>query len=116
MLVFSEETWKINRCSHALQFFWMIAIKLRLKVEIQVSVCDIAWWIISDFRFFVFLLMLKFLISFLSQLFGIGKRKPQLILLDHGLYRELNFHMRINYAALWKVHRYFFTLPVIYLI
>ncbi|XP_074564746.1 putative ABC1 protein At2g40090 isoform X2 [Curcuma longa] len=31
-----------------------------------------------------------------------GKKKPQLILLDHGLYRELNFSTRINYAALWK--------------
>ncbi|KAK6929471.1 ABC1 atypical kinase-like domain, partial [Dillenia turbinata] len=31
-----------------------------------------------------------------------GKRKPQLILLDHGLYRELEPPMRINYAALWK--------------
>ncbi|KAG6479837.1 putative ABC1 protein At2g40090 [Zingiber officinale] len=30
------------------------------------------------------------------------KKKPQLILLDHGLYRELNFSTRINYAALWK--------------
>ncbi|KAK6933016.1 ABC1 atypical kinase-like domain [Dillenia turbinata] len=31
-----------------------------------------------------------------------GKRKPQLVLLDHGLYRELEPPMRINYAALWK--------------
>ncbi|XP_028803763.1 putative ABC1 protein At2g40090 isoform X2 [Neltuma alba] len=31
-----------------------------------------------------------------------GKRKPQLILLDHGLYKELDFHTRTNYASLWK--------------
>ncbi|GAB4831940.1 hypothetical protein Ancab_005955 [Ancistrocladus abbreviatus] len=30
------------------------------------------------------------------------KRKPQLVLLDHGLYKELDFDTRINYAALWK--------------
>ncbi|KAJ7959656.1 Protein kinase [Quillaja saponaria] len=32
----------------------------------------------------------------------LGKRKPQLILLDHGLYKDLDFHTRTNYAALWK--------------
>ncbi|KMT18213.1 hypothetical protein BVRB_2g023830 isoform A [Beta vulgaris subsp. vulgaris] len=32
----------------------------------------------------------------------LGKRKPQLVLLDHGLYKELDYHTRINYAALWK--------------
>ncbi|XP_057429166.1 putative ABC1 protein At2g40090 isoform X2 [Lotus japonicus] len=32
----------------------------------------------------------------------LGWRKPQLILLDHGLYKELDFNMRTNYAALWK--------------
>ncbi|XP_020539804.1 putative ABC1 protein At2g40090 [Jatropha curcas] len=32
----------------------------------------------------------------------LGKRKPQLILLDHGLYKELDFATRFNYAALWK--------------
>ncbi|WMV33274.1 hypothetical protein MTR67_026659 [Solanum verrucosum] len=32
----------------------------------------------------------------------IGRRKPQLILLDHGLYKELDYNTRINYAALWK--------------
>eukprot|EP00257_Ricinus_communis_P023520 XP_015583524.1 putative ABC1 protein At2g40090 [Ricinus communis] len=32
----------------------------------------------------------------------LGKRKPQLILLDHGLYKELDFTTRFNYAALWK--------------
>ncbi|KAJ8764173.1 hypothetical protein K2173_005093 [Erythroxylum novogranatense] len=31
-----------------------------------------------------------------------GKRKPQLILLDHGLYKELDFATRFNYASLWK--------------
>ncbi|KAK7281154.1 hypothetical protein RIF29_08885 [Crotalaria pallida] len=31
-----------------------------------------------------------------------GRRKPQLILLDHGLYKELDFDTRFNYAALWK--------------
>lgn len=31
-----------------------------------------------------------------------GWRKPQLILLDHGLYKELDFPTRTNYAALWK--------------
>ncbi|KAF7830952.1 putative ABC1 protein [Senna tora] len=30
------------------------------------------------------------------------KRKPQLVLLDHGLYKELDYHTRTNYAALWK--------------
>ncbi|XP_057980529.1 putative ABC1 protein At2g40090 isoform X2 [Malania oleifera] len=32
----------------------------------------------------------------------LGKRKPQLILLDHGLYKELDVPTRTNYAALWK--------------
>ncbi|KAG2723895.1 hypothetical protein I3843_02G168600 [Carya illinoinensis] len=32
----------------------------------------------------------------------LGKRKPQLILLDHGLYKDLDFYTRTNYAALWK--------------
>ncbi|KAK8947431.1 putative ABC1 protein [Platanthera zijinensis] len=31
-----------------------------------------------------------------------GKRKPQLILLDHGLYKNLDFATRVNYASLWK--------------
>ncbi|GFP97640.1 putative abc1 protein at2g40090 [Phtheirospermum japonicum] len=31
-----------------------------------------------------------------------GKAKPQLVLLDHGLYKDLDFNMRINYASLWK--------------
>ncbi|KAK6145493.1 hypothetical protein DH2020_022313 [Rehmannia glutinosa] len=31
-----------------------------------------------------------------------GKKKPQLVLLDHGLYKDLEFNMRINYASLWK--------------
>lgn len=32
-----------------------------------------------------------------------GKKKPQLIILDHGLYKDLDFHTRTSYAALWKV-------------
>ncbi|OAY46247.1 putative ABC1 protein At2g40090 [Manihot esculenta] len=32
----------------------------------------------------------------------LGKKKPQLILLDHGLYKELDFSTRFNYASLWK--------------
>ncbi|KAM0023562.1 putative ABC-type Cd(2+) transporter [Helianthus debilis subsp. tardiflorus] len=31
-----------------------------------------------------------------------GRRKPQLVLLDHGLYKQLDVSMRTNYAALWK--------------
>ncbi|XP_047938456.1 putative ABC1 protein At2g40090 [Salvia hispanica] len=31
-----------------------------------------------------------------------GKRKPQLVLLDHGLYKDLDDTMRLNYASLWK--------------
>ncbi|KAJ8443903.1 hypothetical protein Cgig2_032727 [Carnegiea gigantea] len=31
-----------------------------------------------------------------------GTRRHQLVLLDHGLYKELDFSTRINYAALWK--------------
>ncbi|XP_075514137.1 LOW QUALITY PROTEIN: putative ABC1 protein At2g40090 [Primulina tabacum] len=31
-----------------------------------------------------------------------GKKKPQLVLLDHGLYKDLDFSTRINYASLWK--------------
>ncbi|XP_049932273.1 putative ABC1 protein At2g40090 [Nymphaea colorata] len=30
------------------------------------------------------------------------KRRPQLILLDHGLYKKLDFSTRTSYAALWK--------------
>ncbi|GER46640.1 protein kinase superfamily protein [Striga asiatica] len=32
----------------------------------------------------------------------LGKKKPQLVLLDHGLYKELDISTRINYATLWK--------------
>ncbi|KAM0031499.1 putative ABC-type Cd(2+) transporter [Helianthus debilis subsp. tardiflorus] len=32
-----------------------------------------------------------------------GRRKPHLVLLDHGLYKQLDISMRTNYAALWKV-------------
>ncbi|KAI3748837.1 hypothetical protein L6452_12221 [Arctium lappa] len=31
-----------------------------------------------------------------------GRIKPQLVLLDHGLYKELDISTRTNYAALWK--------------
>ncbi|KAL5721058.1 hypothetical protein ACHQM5_013664 [Ranunculus cassubicifolius] len=31
-----------------------------------------------------------------------GNREPQLVLLDHGLYKELDEATRINYASLWK--------------
>ncbi|CAI9287473.1 unnamed protein product [Lactuca saligna] len=38
-----------------------------------------------------------------SQRSGIfGRKKPQLVLLDHGLYKELDVSTRTNYAALWK--------------
>lgn len=32
----------------------------------------------------------------------LGRKRPQLILLDHGLYKELDYATRINYANLWK--------------
>ncbi len=32
-----------------------------------------------------------------------GTRQPQLVLLDHGLYRTLDPTIKSNYAALWKV-------------
>ncbi|RZC78249.1 hypothetical protein C5167_002446 [Papaver somniferum] len=32
----------------------------------------------------------------------LGRKKPQLVLLDHGLYKELDVATRTNYAALWK--------------
>ncbi|XP_049934027.1 putative ABC1 protein At2g40090 isoform X3 [Nymphaea colorata] len=32
----------------------------------------------------------------------LGRRRPQLILLDHGLYKTLDFSTRTSYAALWK--------------
>lgn len=31
-----------------------------------------------------------------------GRKKPQLVLLDHGMYKELDDSIRISYAALWK--------------
>ncbi|GLJ21461.1 hypothetical protein SUGI_0395900 [Cryptomeria japonica] len=37
-----------------------------------------------------------------SKIGFLGKRKPQLILLDHGLYRVLDRSMREHYAKLWK--------------
>ncbi|TYG65742.1 hypothetical protein ES288_D06G211300v1 [Gossypium darwinii] len=33
-----------------------------------------------------------------------GKKKPQLILLDHGLYKELDFSTRFSYASLWRMY------------
>ncbi|KAL8218110.1 hypothetical protein R6Q57_021483 [Mikania cordata] len=45
-------------------------------------------------------LLVRVLPSARSSIFG--KCKPQLVLLDHGLYKELDTHTRINYAALWK--------------
>ncbi|XP_071707976.1 putative ABC1 protein At2g40090 [Rutidosis leptorrhynchoides] len=42
-------------------------------------------------------LSLRFLYDYM-----LGKRKPQLVLLDHGLYKELEVSTRTNYAALWK--------------
>jgi len=31
-----------------------------------------------------------------------GWKRPQLVLLDHGLYKELDYNTRISYASLWK--------------
>nr|CAB3493594.1 unnamed protein product [Digitaria exilis] len=31
-----------------------------------------------------------------------GWKRPQLVLLDHGLYKELDYTTRISYASLWK--------------
>ncbi|KAD2805177.1 hypothetical protein E3N88_38554 [Mikania micrantha] len=45
-------------------------------------------------------LIVRVLPSGRSSIFG--KCKPQLVLLDHGLYKELDTYTRINYAALWK--------------
>ncbi|XP_076929349.1 putative ABC1 protein At2g40090 [Bidens hawaiensis] len=45
-------------------------------------------------------LIVRVLPSYRSSIFG--KRKPQLVLLDHGLYKELDTDTRTNYAALWK--------------
>lgn len=38
-----------------------------------------------------------------------GKKEAQLVLLDHGLYKELDFSTRFNYAALWKVPLFFLS-------
>uniref|UniRef100_A0A803P178 ABC1 atypical kinase-like domain-containing protein n=1 Tax=Cannabis sativa TaxID=3483 RepID=A0A803P178_CANSA len=38
----------------------------------------------------------------ISSLTQYGKREPQLVLLDHGLYKDLDFQTRISYASLWK--------------
>ena len=32
-----------------------------------------------------------------------SKREPQLVLLDHGLYKQLTDDFRLNYCRLWKV-------------
>ncbi|KAJ9553300.1 hypothetical protein OSB04_017345 [Centaurea solstitialis] len=45
-------------------------------------------------------LLVRALPSGRSSIFG--RRKPQLVLLDHGLYKELDTYTRTNYAALWK--------------
>ena len=50
----------------------------------------------------VWLSVFYFLICILIFFSCIGRRKPQLILLDHGLYKELDFQTRTNYASLWK--------------
>ena len=33
---------------------------------------------------------------------GKRSRRPQLVLLDHGLYRELTEQFRVDYCRLWK--------------
>ncbi|KAL4575022.1 hypothetical protein LXL04_021862 [Taraxacum kok-saghyz] len=45
-------------------------------------------------------LLVRALPSGRSSIFG--RCKPQLVLLDHGLYKELDTYTRTNYAALWK--------------
>ncbi|KAL8247811.1 hypothetical protein R6Q59_009027 [Mikania micrantha] len=45
-------------------------------------------------------LLVRQLPSHKSSIFG--RRKPQLVLLDHGLYKLLDNSTRTNYAALWK--------------
>ncbi|KAI3793219.1 hypothetical protein L1987_35835 [Smallanthus sonchifolius] len=45
-------------------------------------------------------LLIRTLPSHKSGMFG--RRKPQLVLLDHGLYKQLDSSTRTNYAALWK--------------
>ncbi|PWA48279.1 putative aarF domain-containing protein kinase 1 [Artemisia annua] len=45
-------------------------------------------------------LLVRTLPSDRSSIFG--SRKPQLVLLDHGLYKELDNYTRTSYAALWK--------------
>ncbi|XP_076911927.1 putative ABC1 protein At2g40090 [Bidens hawaiensis] len=45
-------------------------------------------------------LLVRTLPSHKSGIFG--RRKPQLVLLDHGLYKKLDVSTRTNYAALWK--------------
>ncbi|PWA49553.1 ABC2-like protein [Artemisia annua] len=38
----------------------------------------------------------------LAGIIAARRRKPQLVLLDHGLYKILDNSIRTNYAALWK--------------
>lgn len=49
--------------------------------------------------------LLAALQSFVQSIFG-GERKRaqelQVVLLDHGLYREMDNEVRINYCQLWK--------------
>ncbi|XP_076916484.1 putative ABC1 protein At2g40090 [Bidens hawaiensis] len=45
-------------------------------------------------------LLVRTLPSHKSGIFG--RKKPQLVLLDHGLYKQLDISTRTNYAALWK--------------
>jgi hypothetical protein len=55
---------------------------LRCSVLLYIPITELTYWII---------------------LWSVGWKRPQLILLDHGLYRELDNSTRINYASLWKV-------------
>ncbi|MFS8013056.1 hypothetical protein Hanom_Chr14g01328281 [Helianthus anomalus] len=51
----------------------------------------------------LYLLIIFFLKNYLTPFcICVGRRKPQLVLLDHGLYKQLDISMRTNYAALWK--------------
>ena len=45
---------------------------------------------------------IPFLSSIIPSSLFFDTPKPQLVLLDHGLYRELSFSIRYNYAKLWR--------------
>lgn len=89
---------------------WMPTVSLNfsdlvpLKFLAFLLACSCLVWFLKflhcrisyDFHFFSLLILLIYFF------FPVGWRKPQLILLDHGLYKELDFNMRTNYAALWK--------------